>query len=77
MFRCSFPAICRTKKPDSSIVVTLARKVLVTYPCPVRFHSRTEHQQKFILPGGHSRGVPPVPIPNTEVKPLRADGTAS
>ena len=26
--------------------------------------------------GGHSEGVTPVPIPNTEVKPLSADGTA-
>ena len=25
--------------------------------------------------GGHGGGVPPVPIPNTEVKPARADGT--
>ncbi len=26
--------------------------------------------------GDHSSGVPPVPIPNTEVKPASADGTA-
>src|SRR3954470_16904422 len=26
--------------------------------------------------GGHRRGVTPVPIPNTEVKPSTADGTA-
>ena len=26
--------------------------------------------------GGYAEGVTPVPIPNTEVKPLRADGTA-
>ncbi len=26
--------------------------------------------------GGNAEGVTPVPIPNTEVKPLRADGTA-
>src|SRR5947199_1867840 len=26
--------------------------------------------------GGYIEGVPPVPIPNTEVKPFRADGTA-
>ena len=30
--------------------------------------------QKF--PGGHRRRVTPVPIPNTEVKPSTADGTA-
>ena len=28
------------------------------------------------FPGGHTAGVTPVPIPNTEVKPRRADGTA-
>ena len=26
--------------------------------------------------GGYSEGDPPVPIPNTEVKPFGADGTA-
>ena len=26
--------------------------------------------------GGYSVGVPPLPIPNREVKPVRADGTA-
>ena len=26
--------------------------------------------------GGYTGGVTPVPIPNTEVKPLRVDGTA-
>ena len=26
--------------------------------------------------GGYSGGVPPLPIPNREVKPARADGTA-
>ena len=28
------------------------------------------------FPGDHSEGVTPVPIPNTVVKPLSADGTA-
>ncbi len=31
---------------------------------------------KLSKSGDHSRGVPPVPIPNTEVKPSCADGTA-
>ena len=30
----------------------------------------------FKFPGGHTAGVTPVPIPNTEVKPRRADDTA-
>ena len=29
-----------------------------------------------ILPGGHSAGVPPDPIPNSVVKPGHADDTA-
>ena len=28
------------------------------------------------LPGGHSEWEPPEPIPNSEVKPLSADGSA-
>lgn len=29
-----------------------------------------------LFSGGYVGGVPPVPIPNTEVKPSRADGTS-
>ncbi len=29
------------------------------------------------MPGAHTGGATPVPIPNTAVKPSRADGTAS
>ena len=36
-------------------------------------HRRTPGNQ---FPGGHRGRVPPVPIPNTEVKPASADGTA-
>ena len=36
--------------------------------------SRKAMANKF--PGGHRSRVPPVPIPNTEVKPATADGTA-
>jgi hypothetical protein len=32
---------------------------------------------QIILPGDYGAGEPPVPIPNTEVKPCRADGTAA
>ena len=34
----------------------------------------TFHASRFL--GGYAEGVTPVPIPNTEVKPLWADGTA-
>ena len=30
----------------------------------------------FTNPGNHDEGETPVPIPNTEAKPLGADGTA-
>ena len=39
----------------------------------------TSHQPPVTAPeflGGYAEGVTPVPIPNTEVKPLRVDGTA-
>ena len=32
-------------------------------------------RKKFTHCGGNGLGVPPVPIPNTEVKPLYADNT--
>ena len=31
--------------------------------------------KKLTISGGNDEGVPPVPIPNTEVKPFSADGT--
>ena len=43
---------------------------------------RTQHTalwtiQLMSVPGGHTGGAPPVPIPNTEVKPSKADATAA
>ena len=32
-------------------------------------------KKKFTVSGDDGEGVPPVPIPNTEVKPFSADGT--
>ena len=31
--------------------------------------------KSLTISGGNDEGVPPVPIPNTEVKPFSADGT--
>ena len=39
-----------------------------------KLHSTRPSRSKF--PGGHRSRVTPVPIPNTEVKPATADGTA-
>ena len=36
---------------------------------------RTKKNKRIL--GGYSEGVPPVPMPNTEVKPFSADGTAT
>ena len=37
-----------------------------------------ESQKKLLKTlGGYSNGVPPLPIPNREVKPISADGTAN
>ena len=36
---------------------------------------RVAHKRKITISGGYDEGVPPVPIPNTEVKPFSADGT--
>src|SRR2546428_7525339 len=40
-----------------------------------RCSERRSHRREKI-PGGDAGGATPVPIPNTEVKPSRADGTA-
>ena len=37
--------------------------------------SGCEEKNKFTVSGGDGEGVPPVPIPNTEVKTFSADGT--
>ena len=50
---------------------------------PVRRKKRTTKradrsegdEKKLTISGGYDEGVPPVPIPNTEVKPFSADGT--
>ena len=36
---------------------------------------RVRGKKKFTISGDDGEGVPPVPIPNTEVKPFSADGT--
>ena len=42
----------------------------------VVFFAKFAPFEKFIkIPGDYGEGVPPVPIPNTAVKPLCADGT--
>src|SRR3954462_14835949 len=45
-------------------------------PRTTKIHLRFVESQMSKFPGGHRGRVPPVPIPNTEVKPATADGTA-
>ena len=45
-----------------------------TLPSPNGRGIRAGYKEKVF--GGFARRVTPVPIPNTEVKPPRADGTA-
>ena len=40
-------------------------------------NQKLETIQLMSVPGGHTGGAPPVPIPNTEVKPSKADATAA
>ena len=42
----------------------------------VRFYQVNDCLNTEIYLGGYNVGVPPLPIPNREVKPNRADGTA-
>ena len=42
----------------------------------IRLSSEAEGIVSDKFPGGHTAGVTPVPIPNTEVKPRWADDTA-
>ena len=48
---------------------------LFAFPAPAYAGERPRWLMK-ILPGDYREGETPVPIPNTEVKPLNADGTA-
>ena len=57
------------------------------YNCPTRQQNNKTTKQQFyeysfvqsivnLISGGYCGGVPPLPIPNREVKPTCADGTA-
>ena len=50
------------------LIVVRACSVMVSLPKSFALRHRT-------IPGGHSGGVTPVPIPNTAVKPAGADDT--
>ena len=41
----------------------------------VQWYRMNGDSNMLTISGGNDEGVPPVPIPNTEVKPFSADGT--
>ena len=49
---------------------------LFSFPFRCQSHNGTLDMCRKTNSGGYSAGVPPLPIPNREVKPGRADGTA-
>ena len=59
----------KTKKP-------IQLQSLKARELEVFFDFRLPAFDYFDFPGGHTAGATPVPIPNTEVKPRRADDTA-
>ena len=71
-----------------SLTILIGRQLDLVDPRPRRNDERSRQKssyavvrvqrrpiKKFTLCGGYGLGVPPVPIPNTEVKPQHADGT--
>ena len=51
--------------------------IFVDFPMIVKFLYRDIHiELTKTLKGAYSKGDPPLPIPNREVKPFHADGTA-
>jgi hypothetical protein len=59
----------------------LITEALRTLPCVFDYNPIRSGDRKIgipaSLPGGHSELDPPVPIPNTEVKQLSADGSVT
>ena len=58
------------------IVNTAVFSSLASRQYSIRIQSRARKGAVLPTLGDHSEGDPPVPIPNTEVKPLSPDGTA-
>ena len=63
--------IARNFRIDSCIILTYSKS-----EDEIGFYSSSCVSIVNRYRGGYSSGVPPLPIPNREVKPGRADGTA-
>ena len=67
------------KESDLSLLVEISHLILIvvysSYSAYSAYSSYSHYTEKD-LSGGYCGGVPPLPIPNREVKPACADGTA-
>ncbi len=64
-------------KAHSPRAIPLLASLLSSGQCCIELHARCHDMaQAETNSGGFGPGVPPLPIPNREVKPGRADGTA-
>ena len=72
-------AVCRVfspLSPDGFGEGGLSRSPTVCVGCVRSLTDVAERRLGLPFPGGDRRGVTPVPMPNTVVKPSTADGTA-
>jgi hypothetical protein len=58
------------------LLVLLARTKDEFRPSERSERTSSSYVYRFNLPGDHTGGATPVPIPNTAVKPSKANGTA-
>ena len=67
------------KESDLSLLVEISHLILIvvygSYSAYSAYSSYSDYTEKETS-GGYCGGVPPLPIPNREVKPACADGTA-
>ena len=66
------PGRGRKGRRKGPIVPTKGRRIVGKEDPVVRMNGDSN---MLTISGGNDEGVPPVPIPNTEVKPFSADGT--
>src|SRR5262245_66015377 len=73
MWRCGDLSIEMSGSIRYGAVGTQRRQIGRSHIEIIKSANRTS---QIVFPGGHRSRVTPVPIPNTEVKPATADGTA-
>ena len=77
------PGVPRRRDPERGLEADSSNRRLDgvfpkgSLPCLSKIAIKSYSFVRVLLPGDYGRGVTPVLIPNTEVKPSRADDTAS